>query len=136
MNILPGERTDNVVFVGLAEKYSLVMSVDQSRGMALTTQRESLSRFARRTDSNQAEIVEALRKLGYHVQPGHDDLLVYKLGKLVQVECKTGTGRLTEGQEKLKKELPGSYIVVTHFQQVVNFFRYGILYVPDNTEFS
>jgi len=94
----------------------------------------NMSRFARRTDSNQAEIVEALRKMGYHVQPGHDDLLVTKFGKMVQVEVKSGTGRLTVGQDILRKAIPGNYTVVTNFQQVVNFFKYGVLYVPDNTE--
>ena len=90
-------------------------------------------RFARRVDSNQADIVKALRKMGYHVQPGHDDLLVTKLGKMVQVEVKSSTGKMTPEQEKLHKEIPGNHIVVTHFQQVVNFFRYNTLYVPDNT---
>jgi len=79
-------------------------------------------RFARRVDSNQAEIVEALRKLeGFGVEVGHDDILVgyggnidlaQKLSLLASACCDPwistyqagGKGYVIQGWEKFCQE--------------------------------
>lgn len=59
----------------------------------------------KRTDSNQSQIVEAFRKLGYSVlllhETGHGcpDILIAKNGIMNLVEIKTEKGKLNERQE-------------------------------------
>lgn len=62
--------------------------------------------MAKRTDSNQAQIVEVLRQVGASVQSLHTlgrgvpDLLVAYQGQTFLIECKTETGELTKYQKK------------------------------------
>jgi hypothetical protein len=64
------------------------------------------------TDSNQAEIVAALRQAGRYVMliNGVVDLLVSYQGKMFLLEIKTKKGKLRPSQEKLLKEWKGPEI--------------------------
>lgn len=63
-----------------------------------------------RSDGNQAEIVRALRKLGYrvrslqHVGGGMPDLLVCRRGQLELIEVKAGNGKLRQSQLAFQAE--------------------------------
>ena len=86
-----------------------------------------MSRFARRVDSNQATIVKELRQAGFRVQPGHDDLLVYRNGKLLWVEVKrppgprggTSHSTLTRGQKSLEAAFAGAYLVARSTEDIL-----------------
>ena len=98
-------------------------------------------KYALRVDSNQAEVVEALRKLGLKVYLGHDDFLVSDGVTLKWYELKTKSGRLTAGQKTLERELPGCYKVVLsssdkrdnahEFYQSLGFEQHGYSFVVD-----
>ncbi len=68
--------------------------------------------YARRTDANHRQIVEALRDCGWQVLDLHragngvPDLIVWHYGRqaLRLVEVKDGNGKLTEGQQRLIDE--------------------------------
>ena len=65
-----------------------------------------MSRFARKIDANQPEIVEALREAGNQVHSaaalgnGAPDLLVSRAMKIWLLEVKAKGGRLTPAQRK------------------------------------
>ncbi len=65
------------------------------------------SGFDKRTDSNQAEIVEALRGVGAWVYVAHQpfDLLVAFRGELNLLEVKTETGKLNKKQKRMIEEM-------------------------------
>lgn len=78
----------------------------------------SLNRFAKRKDETQAEIVKALRKVGVKVWilDTPCDLLTYWAGLWLPLEVKTsGKSRLTEDQEKMRKEC-GLKVVVNEVE--------------------
>lgn len=87
-----------------------------------------------RVDENQAEIVEALRKMGATVQPLHTvgkgcpDLLVGWRQKNFLFEVKNPTKpkrdqRKTEDQEKWVREWRGPVFVVTSALQAIGFLQ-------------
>ena len=65
-----------------------------------------------RVDQNHAEVVAALRKVGYRVLSlaplggGAPDLLTLKAGKLELVEVKTPKGKLRPAQVEFQREWP------------------------------
>lgn len=75
-------------------------------------------RLAARTDSNQAEIVKALRDAGrsvvslHRVGQGVPDLLVGNNGVNFLLEVKIKGGDFTPGQEKFAKEWRGEVVTV------------------------
>lgn len=92
-----------------------------------------MSKFRRnaRIDNNQPEIVKTLRKLGYSVVVGHDDILVGYRGKTYWYEIKeeslaskkTGQIRpsaLKDDQKKLLANYKGHYKVVWNVQQIMD----------------
>ncbi len=87
--------------------------------------------YARRIDTNQVEIVETLRKLGFSVVVNHDDILVGRDGVTLWVEIKSKDGRVTKSQEQLLDQYQGAYIVARNFQEITNWFMYGQTTVPD-----
>jgi len=83
-----------------------------------------------RVDANQAEIVEALRKIGASVQPLHavgqgcPDLLVGWRGIVSLLEVKDGSKppsarKLTEDQVKWHAEWRGQVAVVENVEQAI-----------------
>ncbi len=66
----------------------------------------SKNRYSARTDNNEAEIVKALRKMGYSVQVGMDDILVGTKGLNFWLEIKdpkhvsAKTGLINESAKK------------------------------------
>ena len=83
-------------------------------------------RYARRVDTNQAEIVQALRQIGAHVRDtsqvgdGFPDLVVSWRGVNILVEIKWlrptsegGRHGESEGQRIARETWPGPWIVVT-----------------------
>lgn len=71
-----------------------------------------------RIDSNQREIVVALRKAGCGVQilasvgNGCPDLVAARAGKTVMLECKSRDGELTDDQERWHSRWPGAIAIV------------------------
>ncbi len=69
-----------------------------------------------RVDANQAEIMDALRRLGCYVKdisraarvvPGLPDLLVVKGSRVILGECKMPGEKLTPAQVRFWREYPG-----------------------------
>jgi len=70
-------------------------------------------RRAAKVDANQPDIVKELRKLGYSVDVGHDDILVGHNGKTYWFEIKTHEkAPIKDSQHKLIKEWKGHYAIV------------------------
>lgn len=70
-------------------------------------------RQAARTDANQSDIVDDLRRLGYSVEVGHDDILVGHRGRTFWFEIKTGPkAKIKDSQKKLLAEFKGHYSIV------------------------
>ena len=63
--------------------------------------------YAKRTDANQQEIVDALRKVGAWVYVSHQpfDLLVAFRGHLNLLEVKTDKGKLNKKQKDMIEEM-------------------------------
>jgi hypothetical protein len=88
-------------------------------------------RQAAKVDENQPDIVKDLRKLGYSVVVGHDDILVGSGGKTYWFEIKepstvskkTGQVRPSEikkSQKTLMKEFKGHYSIVWTLEQILD----------------
>ena len=74
----------------------------------------SLNRFAKRRDTNEREIVVALRKAGCDVQRRDDyDLNVVRSGREYRLEVKTPMGPLTKRQVAMLRRGEGIVIVRT-----------------------
>jgi len=62
----------------------------------------ALYRRAARRDASEPAIVDALRRLGFAVEPlsiaDGPDLLIAKVGRIGLAECKTGGAKLRQGQ--------------------------------------
>ena len=91
-----------------------------------------MSKYKRKAkvDSNQVQIVEDLRKLGFSVQPGHDDILVGRCGKTYWFEIKAPecrskkTGEILQSAKKksqitLEAEWKGHYKLVTSLDEIL-----------------
>ena len=86
-----------------------------------------MARRAAKTDASQSEIVDALREAGISVfvtpiGNSFPDLVCAYRGYCALVECKTGTAKLTRGQEKFKREWQGTVIVVRTAEEAVREF--------------
>ena len=90
----------------------------------------SRNRFSARTDSNEKDIVKALRKLGYSVETNHDDILVGANGLTYWFEIKTPdcvskkTGKIKESAKKesqkiLEKTWKGQYKIVSSLEEIL-----------------
>ncbi len=88
-------------------------------------------RQAAKVDGNQNDIVKDLRKLGYSVEVGHDDILVgyqgvtywYEIKEASTVSPITGQVRLSKikpSQHKLLNEYKGHYKIVWTLEQIIN----------------
>lgn len=92
-----------------------------------------MSRFAKRTDSNHSEIIEAYEKLGVCVldlskvaeltRPGCPDLLCSLMGHTWLSETKTGTGVLNPAQVTFMRDWKGPVRVVRNVQDVVDVVK-------------
>lgn len=75
-------------------------------------------RSAHRSDANEQEIVEALRRAGYYVERlgsvgrGVPDLLVADKDRIVLLEVKMPNGKLTEDQESWHAKFPRRVAIV------------------------
>ena len=89
-----------------------------------------MSKFRRaaRIDSNQPGIVKELRKRGFSVELGHDDILVGIRGRTFWYEIKepetiSKSGKpynLKLSQEKLLKNYKGHYKIVWTIEQILD----------------
>ena len=78
-------------------------------------------RRADRIDSNQNSIIKELRKRGYSVVPGHDDILVGHEGKTYWFEIKQHPrSSIQDSQQELLDNFTGHYRIVWDFQMIVN----------------
>ena len=85
-----------------------------------------MSKFRRaaKIDANQPEIVKELRKLGYSVEVGHDDILVGYNGKTYWFEIKTSEkAKVKESQIKLMSEYKGHYSIVWTTEMILKEIR-------------
>jgi hypothetical protein len=82
-------------------------------------------RRAAKVDANQGQIVAALRKLGYTVEPGHDDILVGCDGHTLWVELKAPgkEKQIKPSQKRLLKEWKGAYIVTSDIKDILDWFE-------------
>ena len=91
-----------------------------------------MSKYRRKAkvDNNQVQIVDDLRKLGFSVQPGHDDILVGRAGKTYWFEIKNPdcrskkTGEILQSKKKdsqiaLEQEWKGHYKLVTSTEEIL-----------------
>ena len=96
-------------------------------------------RRAAKIDRNQPAIVDALRRLGYSVIVGHDDILVGHNGKTFWFEIKEPetvskkTGRINDSsikdsQKELLATYKGHYKIVWNVQQIIDDIK-GINHV-------
>ena len=90
----------------------------------------SKNRYSARTDDNEKDIVSDLRKLGFKVETGHDDILVgyqgntfwYEIKKPESVSKKTGLineSAKKPSQIKLEKEWKGHYKIVSSLEEIL-----------------
>ena len=87
-------------------------------------------RKAAKIDSNQPEIVAALRRMGYTVAVAHDDILVGGKGKTYWFEIKEMStwkkngglkaGTFKDSQKQLLKEWGGHYAVIWTLEQALS----------------
>jgi hypothetical protein len=93
-----------------------------------------MRQLIRKVDSNQPEIIKALRNLGYSVQPIHTigkgtpDLLAGKYGHNFIFECKDGSlppskRRLTPDEETWYRNWNGSVHIIENVEDVIEFDR-------------
>lgn len=91
-------------------------------------------RRAAKVDDNQQGIVDDLRKLGYSVETGHDDILVGINGRTYWVELKDPaktlkkdgslkSGALKDSQKKLIKEWKGNYFIAFSTEDIIQAIR-------------
>jgi hypothetical protein len=84
-----------------------------------------VTRYAARIDSNQAEIMDALRKCGVWCKDMHWcgrgvlDILAWDSGGAFWVECKTGNEKLTEAEQRFVDSYPGEWYIARSVEDVV-----------------
>tara|TARA_R110000822_G_C15338773_1_gene495904 strand:- start:26015 stop:26308 length:294 start_codon:yes stop_codon:yes gene_type:complete len=94
----------------------------------------SKNRYSARADANQPKIVSQLRKMGYSVMTGHDDIFIGHNGKNYWIEIKDpektllkdGTwkaGALKDSQIKLLEEWQGQYDAVHSIEQILEIIH-------------
>ena len=82
-----------------------------------------MSKFRRaaKVDANQGDIVKDLRKLGYSVALGHDDILVGHGGNTYWFEIKTSEkAPIKDSQKKLLAEYKGHYSIVWTTEMIIS----------------
>jgi hypothetical protein len=91
----------------------------------------SKNRYAARTDSNQADIIDKLRKIpGITAMPGHDDIIVGFCGMTFWYEIKSDravskkTGKIRESEKKtsqkvLEKTFAGHFKIVSSYEDIL-----------------
>jgi len=85
----------------------------------------------KRVDSNQAEIVEALRKIGCVVTPthmvgsGYPDITVGFRGRTILLEIKSEKGKLTEAEEDWFLAWTGEAYVVRSVEEALEVVQRG-----------
>lgn len=80
----------------------------------------------KRIDANQPEIVKELRKIGYSVELGHDDILVGHKGRTYWYEIKTGPkADIKPSQTKLLKEYKGHYKIAWSTEMIIKDINNG-----------
>ena len=86
--------------------------------------------YARRVDNNQKEIVKDLRKMGYSIEPDHDDILLGTQGRTFWYELKSAhatskkTGQVRESskqksQKRLLLTYKGHYAIVSNLDELL-----------------
>ncbi len=96
----------------------------------------SKNRYSARTDNNEAAIVKALRKMGYSVQVGMDDILIgtkginfwFEIKDPKHVSAKTGLineSAKKDSQKRLEKEWKGNYNIVSSLDEILNVINKG-----------
>ena len=86
-------------------------------------------RYAKRTDTNHAEVRDNLRALGFDVidlskaGQGVPDLLVSRNKRGVLVEVKAPGGKLTQEQQEFIAAMPDRVIVAETAADVFNWFE-------------
>ena len=94
----------------------------------------SKNRYSARTDSNEASIVKDLRKMGYSVQTGVDDILIGANGLNYWIEIKDPkhvskkTGKINESakkesQKRLEREWKGNYHIVSSLEEILEILK-------------
>ena len=87
-----------------------------------------------RIDDNQQQIVKDLRKLGYSVITGMDDLLIGHNGRNYWIELKRPESRskrtgeilpsfIKEGQKELLATYRGQYAIVTSLDEILELIK-------------
>jgi hypothetical protein len=88
-------------------------------------------RVAKRTDSNQVEIVQALRCAGAFVQSLHivgkgcPDLLISFRGKIYVMEIKTACGKLNKAEWDWQASWQGDYHIVRNVEDAIRIITEG-----------
>ena len=73
-----------------------------------------------KVDANQPAIVKELRKLGYSVEVGHDDILVGWKGKTYWFEIKVSEkAKIKDCQQDLINEWKGHYKIVWTTEMII-----------------
>jgi len=95
----------------------------------------SNNRQAAKIDANQPQIVDELRKAGFSVEPGHDDILVGKFGitgwfeiKNPELALSKKTGKVLDSaiepsEKKRLNEWRGHYQIVWRTEQILDWFK-------------
>lgn len=88
--------------------------------------------MAKRTDSNQAEIVRALRDYGASVYDTHmvghgfADLVIGFAGKTFLFEVKTKDGRITPDELIFSSNWRGNYYIVRSVDEAIQILQDGV----------
>ncbi len=78
------------------------------------------NRWCAKPDQNQKEIVRDLRKLGYSVEVGHDDILVGYRGATFWYEIKTNEkADIRASQESITQNWKGHYRIVWSLDMIL-----------------
>ncbi len=94
----------------------------------------SKNRYSARTDNNEAAIVKALRKMGYTVQVGMDDIIIgahglnywFEIKDPKHVSAKTGLineSAKKDSQKRLEKEWKGQYDIVSSLDEILGIIK-------------
>lgn len=85
----------------------------------------TLPRFAARRDDGEADIIEALEALGFHVEPmseaGLPDLLLSRAGRWYTAECKSRHGRSTKAQVKFTERARAAVPIFRSVEDVLKW---------------
>jgi len=93
----------------------------------------SKNRYAARTDENESEIVKDLRKLGYTVITGVDDIFVSGRGinfwfeikdkRTLDKNGKVRESEIKDSQKKIRETWRGQYDIVSSTEQILSIMK-------------